>query len=101
MARKTVCLEPLVRTTDNQPSPMSPYELAASVADPVVGLYVDGTIFRTLCEDLDRHLSNVNKHICVDSWKGKGGLKSSPSVRIIKEHLALSGKMLFMLINTG
>ena len=62
MAGKTGRLD-LQFKTAGEPPPMSPYELAASVTDPIMGPHVDGTIFRTLCIDLDRHLSNVNIHI--------------------------------------
>ena len=42
---------------------MSSYELPASVTDPAVGPHVDGTVFRTLCEnDDDRHCANIEQH---------------------------------------
>ena len=41
---------------------MSPYELFASITDPIMGPHADGTIFRTLCKDLNRHLSNIDRH---------------------------------------
>ena len=41
---------------------MSTYELLASITNPIKGPHADGTIFRTLCIDLDRHLSNIYEH---------------------------------------
>ena len=36
---------------------MSPYELFASIADPIIGPHVDRTVLRTLC-------SNYNNRLC-------------------------------------
>ena len=67
---------------DGEPSsPMSSYELFASVTYPVVGPHVDGTIFSTLCIDIDRHLFDVNVHFS-RSGKEREGRNTSPSVRI-------------------
>ena len=74
-------LRPQCQATGIPPSQMSSYELFASVTHSVVSSHVDGTIFCTLCIDIDRHLFDFDKHSEKKTEKEREGRNTSPSVR--------------------
>ena len=88
-------------------APMSPYELSASVTDPIVGPHVDGTVFRTLCEnDKNRRSSNYYYHMCERYFKLERNLRvlANYCTSVVfkrKRALHLSDKMLFSGSNNG
>lgn len=99
MARKTGRLD-LQFKTAHKPPPMSSYELLASVTDPIVGSHVDGTIFRTLCVDLDRHLLNIDEH-SGNRVRREGRVAKLAHPLEYKKSIGPLGKMLFLFINIG
>ena len=74
------------------------YKLSASVTDPVMSPHMDGTIFRTLCVDLDRHLSNVNVHVKAKAERKGRTLKLAHPLEY-KKSIGPLGKMLLMYIH--
>ena len=74
-------------------APMSSYELFTSVTEPIVGPHVDGTIFRTLCKNNDRHLNNDYwSHKQVFEEKREGRKLAHPFYRDKKRASSQKGK---------
>ena len=94
------------RRTVTQPltaAPMSPYELSSSVAYPVIGPYMDETVFCTWCIDYNRRAIFDEYHICVRALSGKmqegNSVTAHPSDT--KRASSLSGTMLLCDTHAG